>query len=200
LSTVTRENIGGGFLKKVKALILSGVLIINLVFTGCGGTGVESTSNLSSEYSTNNEQTVSTDQDKSNLSSEYSNNNEQTASTDEEHPKDGSQSTISLSDSIVVDESNDEPEIEGQSEFSLAQLEVDSEVTQEAEQDIVVEPVVDEQSGFSETTTVIVYTTDTGSKYHVVGCRYLDKSQVQISLEDAKKAGLTPCSVCKPTK
>lgn len=42
-----------------------------------------------------------------------------------------------------------------------------------------------------------VYVTRTGSKYHVAGCRYLSKSQIPISLSDAK-ASYGPCSVCKP--
>lgn len=44
----------------------------------------------------------------------------------------------------------------------------------------------------------VVYITDTGSKYHKSGCRYLKKSKHSISLSDAKAQGYTPCSVCKP--
>lgn len=44
---------------------------------------------------------------------------------------------------------------------------------------------------------VTVYITETGKKYHTGGCRYLSKSKIAISLEDAKK-NYTPCSVCKP--
>jgi hypothetical protein len=43
-----------------------------------------------------------------------------------------------------------------------------------------------------------VYVTDTGSKYHRDGCRYLSKSRIPISLGDAKAQGYGPCSVCKP--
>ncbi|MDQ1274037.1 MAG: competence protein ComEC [Planctomycetota bacterium] len=43
-----------------------------------------------------------------------------------------------------------------------------------------------------------VYITDTGSKYHRDGCRYLSKSKIAISLDEAKSQGYTPCSVCKP--
>ncbi|MSS63635.1 peptidoglycan-binding domain-containing protein [Velocimicrobium porci] len=43
-----------------------------------------------------------------------------------------------------------------------------------------------------------VYITDTGSKYHRSGCRYLRKSKYSISLSNAKAQGYTPCSVCKP--
>jgi uncharacterized protein (DUF1330 family) len=45
---------------------------------------------------------------------------------------------------------------------------------------------------------VTVYITKTGEKYHSDGCRYLSKSQIAISLSDAKVQGYTPCSVCNP--
>jgi endonuclease G len=45
-----------------------------------------------------------------------------------------------------------------------------------------------------------VYVTSSGGKYHNSGCRYLRKSKISISLEDAKKAGYEPCKVCKPPK
>ena len=41
-----------------------------------------------------------------------------------------------------------------------------------------------------------VYVTDTGSKYHRAGCRYLRKSQIPMSLSEAKRQGYTACSVC----
>jgi hypothetical protein len=44
-----------------------------------------------------------------------------------------------------------------------------------------------------------VYITRTGEKYHRDGCRYLSKSKIECSLNDAVEAGLTPCSVCKPS-
>jgi len=50
----------------------------------------------------------------------------------------------------------------------------------------------------SEDQSVTVYTTNTGTKYHVDGCTYLSKSKIPISLGDAKVKGLTPCSKCHP--
>ena len=44
----------------------------------------------------------------------------------------------------------------------------------------------------------IVYITRTGKKYHKEGCRYLGKSKIAITLEEAKEKGLQPCKVCKP--
>lgn len=46
--------------------------------------------------------------------------------------------------------------------------------------------------------TVIVHITNTGEKYHTSGCRYLKKSDIPVSLSDAKARGLTACSVCNP--
>jgi len=45
---------------------------------------------------------------------------------------------------------------------------------------------------------IIVYITKTGKKYHRLGCRYLRKSCIPISLAEAKRRGYTPCKVCKP--
>ena len=45
--------------------------------------------------------------------------------------------------------------------------------------------------------SITVYRTRTGKKYHREGCRYLSKSCIPISLEDAVKI-LAPCSVCNP--
>ena len=47
---------------------------------------------------------------------------------------------------------------------------------------------------------VTVYVTRTGEKYHTDGCQYLRKSQIPISLEDAKASGYTPCSKCHPPR
>lgn len=43
-----------------------------------------------------------------------------------------------------------------------------------------------------------VYITKTGEKYHRSGCKYLRKSQISISLDDAIARGFEPCSVCNP--
>lgn len=43
-----------------------------------------------------------------------------------------------------------------------------------------------------------VYTTNTGHKYHRVGCRYLRQSEIPITKFEAINEGLTPCSICNP--
>lgn len=47
---------------------------------------------------------------------------------------------------------------------------------------------------------VTVYVTRTGEKYHSAGCQYLRKSQIPMSLADAKASGYTPCSKCGPPR
>ena len=50
----------------------------------------------------------------------------------------------------------------------------------------------------SEPVGTTVYITNTGSKYHRDGCQYLSKSQISISLSDAKSQGYEPCKKCHP--
>jgi len=44
---------------------------------------------------------------------------------------------------------------------------------------------------------ITVYVTKTGTKYHRANCRYLKKSSILISLEEAKRR-YSPCTVCNP--
>ncbi|MBM77626.1 MAG: DNA/RNA endonuclease [Crocinitomicaceae bacterium] len=43
-----------------------------------------------------------------------------------------------------------------------------------------------------------IYRTNTGKKYHKENCRYLSKSKIPITLNEAQEKGLDPCGVCKP--
>ncbi|MCD8074506.1 MAG: Ig-like domain-containing protein [Lachnospiraceae bacterium] len=43
-----------------------------------------------------------------------------------------------------------------------------------------------------------VYITETGLKYHRLGCRYLSDSQIEIDRSLAIKSGYTACSICNP--
>ena len=47
---------------------------------------------------------------------------------------------------------------------------------------------------------VTVYITNSGSKYHKDGCRYLNKSKIPTSLSSAKASGYSPCSVYNPPR
>ena len=50
----------------------------------------------------------------------------------------------------------------------------------------------------SDSNSYTVYITNSGSKYHRAGCRYLKSSQIEISKSDAISRGYTACSVCNP--
>ena len=50
----------------------------------------------------------------------------------------------------------------------------------------------------TNSTSKTVYKTSTGKKYHQESCRYLSKSKIALDLNEAKRIGLLPCSVCKP--
>jgi DNA-entry nuclease len=45
--------------------------------------------------------------------------------------------------------------------------------------------------------STIVHITKTGTKYHKAGCRTL-KSDIEVTLKEAKAQGLSPCKVCNP--
>ena len=47
-------------------------------------------------------------------------------------------------------------------------------------------------------TSVTVYITKTGTKYHTSGCSYLKNSKIAISKDTAIAQGYTACSRCKP--
>lgn len=49
----------------------------------------------------------------------------------------------------------------------------------------------------TQQTSKTVYITSTGTKYHLVGCRYLKDPIYTISVTEAKSKGYTECSVCK---
>ena len=57
-------------------------------------------------------------------------------------------------------------------------------------------PVLADPQGSEQKRDCIVYATRTGHKYHRAGCRYLRRSSIRMTREDAVARGLTPCSVC----
>ena len=67
-------------------------------------------------------------------------------------------------------------------------------ISEEKEEEITESAVADAPHG-----NYIVYRTATGKKFHRDGCSYL-KSKYEITIEEARRRGLTPCSRCKPTR
>ena len=57
-----------------------------------------------------------------------------------------------------------------------------------------------QNAGEVQTQSATVYVTNTGEKYHSAGCSYLRKSQIAVSLSDAKAQGYSPCSRCNPPR
>ena len=63
-----------------------------------------------------------------------------------------------------------------------------------------VEPIISETPAEGEQSEQItVYITNSGTKYHLDGCRHL-KSKIEKTLEEAKALKLEPCKVCNPPK
>lgn len=60
-------------------------------------------------------------------------------------------------------------------------------------------PIIHVDESVQKKTGVTVYVTRTGTKYHRAGCRYLKKSSIPISLEEAK-GRYSPCGVCNPPR
>lgn len=50
----------------------------------------------------------------------------------------------------------------------------------------------------SSNSETMVHITATGKKYHRAGCRTLKKSDTEVTLDEAKSMGLSPCGVCNP--
>jgi micrococcal nuclease len=45
---------------------------------------------------------------------------------------------------------------------------------------------------------LVVYVTNSGTKYHINGCSALRRSRIAVGLADAVRSGYEPCSICKP--
>ena len=112
---------------------------------------------------------------------------------------------------IVVPEEPEETEKPETAEPPIDETPVESqpamEETPEADTPTVEETPVYEEPVYEETPVyeepveevpvdVTVYITNTGLKYHRSTCRFLDESQIQTTLNDAKAAGYEPCGAC----
>jgi len=58
--------------------------------------------------------------------------------------------------------------------------------------------VPEETMSEEDTEEYIVYRTKTGERYHRERCRFLSKSCIEITLEEAENRGLTACGICNP--
>ena len=86
-----------------------------------------------------------------------------------------------------------EPEIDdGEMEMEITPPDTE---TDEPPVDAVDTPIVEDMPEEPET-GVTVYVTDTGTKYHNSGCRYLSESSRAIDLDSAIVQGYTACQAC----
>lgn len=53
-------------------------------------------------------------------------------------------------------------------------------------------------AAYSSNSETMVHITATGKKYHREGCRTLKKSDTEVTLDEAKSMGLSPCGICNP--
>lgn len=83
--------------------------------------------------------------------------------------------------------------LEAEAKAKEEEVKIQAEAQVKAQQEAVQKASEVEAQKISTT----VYITKTGAKYHSAGCRYLSKSQIPISLNDAKRS-YSPCSVCNP--
>lgn len=66
------------------------------------------------------------------------------------------------------------------------------------ESDAEQQEMAPEEQSAEEQEEIIVYITDTGTKYHRGSCRHLKKSKIETTLEKAKSNGYEPCGTCNP--
>lgn len=78
------------------------------------------------------------------------------------------------------------------------QLDAVEEDPVETESEPASAPATQTTTSSSDYSTVTVYVTDTGEKYHRSGCQYLSHSKHEIYLSQAQSAGYTACSRCHP--
>lgn len=104
--------------------------------------------------------------------------------------------TLTESTINVTEKSTSEPTGEETEEISTKSSEEFEKTTKETESVSITsttqeptEEVVNNNSGFC-------YVTNSGTKYHKAGCSYLKKSQMKMTISEAKSSGYSPCSRC----
>lgn len=107
-----------------------------------------------------------------------------------------------ISDNTPIEENEPEevplfvtPEVPEETETPINETPVENQPVVEEVPEVV--PPVVETPVREEPVEVTVYITNTGSKYHRGGCRFLDESKIPISLSDAQ-AMYEPCGTCDP--
>lgn len=58
--------------------------------------------------------------------------------------------------------------------------------------------IKESQQSITEINDFFVYVSKGGKRYHLKNCRYVSENYESITIDEAKKKGLTPCDICKP--
>lgn len=82
----------------------------------------------------------------------------------------------------------------------LDQLEAIGEQSEQIVNGVIPTPTPTQQPTPQQQTSVTVYVTNSGAKYHRWGCQYLWNSSIAVTLNYALSAGYTPCSRCNPPR
>jgi hypothetical protein len=114
---------------------------------------------------------------------------EQAAPNTTQDSSDDVDSTDNQQENIASEETQEQPLDTAESTESLEQ----QDATPAEEPVILSEP----EPQTTPPAPIIVYITNSGKKYHNAGCSYL-RSSNEITLENAKARGYTPCSRCRP--
>lgn len=90
-------------------------------------------------------------------------------------------------------EAEEQPPTEDQEKQEEAPVQVEQAV--QPESDV---PAKEDDPGVNETQEekVVVYITNTGTKYHRAGCRHLKDSKIEKTLDEAVAMGMQPCGTC----
>ena len=101
------------------------------------------------------------------------------------------------SESIIEPEPTTETEVQTD---NIMETEIETEEVNTPEQTIQTEYIVQTETPVIETESpeIIVYITNTGSKYHRSSCRHLSESKIETTLSNALASGYGPCGTCKP--
>lgn len=193
---------------KSRNIIIKGIIsafLLCTVLTGIGG--------IAAEFETSNESTKKIQQITSNKS--YASTTEKLL---EENLKDEKEEAKKIAADKAKQEEQQKKEAEQKAQKvkeDQARKEAEEKAKRDAEEkkqleesiknnnvsensNIIESEVELESQIVNDDISVVVYITKTGKKYHSDWCRYLSKSKIETTLENAMNSGYTPCSKCGP--
>lgn len=177
-------------MKKVISYFLSVLVVLSVLlsFTGCASNEAGETSAQSTELDVT---AVVQNQTEEEISKEQSTTEKETASQTEIETTENKETTTAKpkTESTTSKPKTEKTTVKEKTQKATKPSKTKSTTRAETTKAAV---YVDDNSSYT------VYITESGSKYHCAGCRYLSKSSIEISKSDAISRGYSPCSVCKP--